>query len=158
MEISWFHVMLYLHVLGAIVAFGPSFIFPIVGPMVAREPQHANFWMRAAYRITSVLIWPIGLSMAVTGFAMIAIGGIQVMSEPWLLVAIVIYFAAIGFSLLVQGPLVRRIIELTSAPPAPGAGGPPAELVAAIGASRRNGMILLAAIFIIVFLMVVKPR
>ena len=33
---------LFLHVLGAIAAFGPGFAAMVVGPMVAKEPQHGS--------------------------------------------------------------------------------------------------------------------
>ena len=39
-------ILLFLHIGGAIVAFGPTFAFPILGPMAGKEPQHANFALR----------------------------------------------------------------------------------------------------------------
>ena len=38
--------LLFLHVLGAIVAFGPTFAFSFIGAMGGAEPQHANFATR----------------------------------------------------------------------------------------------------------------
>ena len=38
--------LLFLHVMGAILAFGPTFAYSIMGAMAGREPQHANFSAR----------------------------------------------------------------------------------------------------------------
>ena len=50
---AWlFPCVLFLHVLGAIIAFGPTFAFPIIGAMGGAEPQHANFATRVTARIS----------------------------------------------------------------------------------------------------------
>jgi hypothetical protein len=48
--IPWF---LFLHVIGAIIAFGPSFSFPIIGAMGAADRQHASFATRVSYAIST---------------------------------------------------------------------------------------------------------
>ncbi len=45
--------LLFLHVLGAIVAFGPTFAFSFIGAMGGAEPQHANFATRVSLTISS---------------------------------------------------------------------------------------------------------
>ena len=163
----WF---LLLHVLGAIIAFGPTFAFPIIGAMGGREPMHANFATRVSHTVNDRLVEPVAASMAVTGVAMIWSAGINPFAPDyrWLLVAIGIYVFALAFAVFVQRPIGKRVIELTGgdrgaagapAPPtADGApAGPPPALASAIGAMQRNGMILTLALVAIVFLMVVKP-
>ena len=46
MDLFLFLILLFLHALGAIIAFGPGVASMVVGPMVAREPQYANFYAR----------------------------------------------------------------------------------------------------------------
>jgi hypothetical protein len=162
----WF---LLLHVLGAIIAFGPTFAFPIIGAMGGNEPTHANFATRVTHKVNDRLVEPVAASMLVTGVAMIWAAGIDVFAADrrWLLVAIVIYLFAISFAVFVQRPKVKQIIALSggdSGTPAPrppadaGApAGPPPALAAAVAATQRNGMILALALVTIVFLMVVKP-
>ena len=160
----WF---LLLHVLGAIVAFGPTFAFPIIGAMGGREPMHANFASRVSHTVNDRLVGPVAGSMAVTGVGLIWAAGINPFAPEyrWLLIAIVIYVLALAFALFVQRPVGKRIIELSggaarAAPPPAAEGapaGPPPALGAAISAARRNGMILTVALVAIVFLMVVKP-
>lgn len=159
----WF---LLLHVLGAIIAFGPTFAFPIIGAMGGNEPMHANFATRVSHKVNDRLVEPVAASMAVTGVAMIWSAGINPFAPEyrWLLVAIVIYVFALGFAIFVQRPKAMRVIALTggdspgaAGPPPDAAAGPPPGLMEAVAAVQRNGMVLAVALIAIVFLMVVKP-
>lgn len=149
--------VLFLHVLGAILAFGPTFAFSIIGGMGGKEPQHANFATRVSATITDKLVEPLAILQGVTGAIMILIVGLPLFRMPWLLAGIALYVFALVFSLLVQRKRVQRIIELTSAPPPPGASGPPPELLATIKQVQQGGMLLGLIVIVIVFLMVVKP-
>jgi hypothetical protein len=160
-DLGWlFPWLLFLHVLGAIVAFGPTFAFPLIGAMNSQEPQHANFGTRASHLISSRLVYPIGITLPITGALMILVRGIDLAARPnwWLGIAIVLYMIAYGYSFFVQRRLVDQVIEMTSAPPPPGATGPPpalAELAARIG---RGGMVMTVLLLVIILLMVVKPQ
>jgi hypothetical protein len=158
--VSLFAILLFLHVLGAIVAFGPGFAAMIVGPMVAKEPQHANFYARTQLATAKKLVTPVALSMAVTGIAMILVApggyGSLIGGRQWLAVAIVLYVIAIVFAFAWQTPNGRRLVELTSTPPAPGSP-PNPEIPATAGKVRTGGMVLTLLVVVIAFLMVVKP-
>lgn len=160
MDLAWlFPWLLFLHVLGAIVAFGPTFAFALIGAAGGAEPQHANFATRVSHTIASKLVYPLGLTLPITGLAMMAVRNINPFDRPnwWLAVAIVLYLIAYGYSFFFQRKHVERVIELSSAPPPPGAAGPPPELVALVGRIQRAGMMLGLLLVAIVFLMVVKP-
>jgi len=159
--IPWFLV---LHVLGAIVAFGPAFIFPIIGGMGAADPAHANFATRVSHAISTKRQIPVALTMPVTGIGLIWSAGIDVLNRGarWLELGIVLYLVLLTYAVTVQIPTGQRIIDMTSAPPpqAPqGASpsGPPPALMALIQKVQRGGMFLTVLIVLIVFLMVVKP-
>jgi uncharacterized membrane protein len=159
-DLGWlFPYILFLHVIGAVAAFGPVFAFPFIGAAGGREPQHANFGTRVSATISDRLVLPLAIVQGVTGVLLILISGRDVMAPEsrWLLLAIVLYAIALGFALFVQRRHVRRIIELTSAPPPPDAKGPPPGLMDEARAVRRGGMYSLVLIVAIVFLMVVKP-
>ena len=147
--------LLYAHVLGAILAFGPTFAFPLIGAAAGKEPQHANFTLRALHTVTSRLVIPLAILQGVTGVGLILATGIDLFVARWLLVAIVLYGIALYIGIGVNLPNVSRMIELTSTPPGPG--GPPAELVGRLARGRQFGMILSGLIVVIVLLMVVKP-
>ena len=152
--------LLLLHIVGAVIAFGPTFAFPIIGAMGGAEPQHANFATRVSSVIGDRLVAPLALSMAVTGVGLILVTGRNPLDRGswWLAIAIVLYVIALVFSIAVQNRSVARVIELTSAPPPPGASGPPPELRALVGRVQQGGILLMVLFLVIVSLMVLKPQ
>ena len=169
--------LLFAHILGAIIAFGPTFSSPIIGRMGAAERAHGNFAMRVSRELARVQILPLAIVQGITGLGLVITGNIDVLKLPWLMVAIVLYLIAIGFAIFVQTPRAKRIIEMTTPPAAPAApgppagepaaggppaggppaGGPPPQLMAEITKVKRGGMLLIVLVTTIVFLMVVKP-
>ncbi len=152
--------LLFLHVLAAVVAFGPTFAFATIGGLGGKEPQHANFATRVSQTIASRLVYPIGITLPITGAAMILVLGIDLSNRAylWLDIAIILYVIAYGYSFFIQRPIVERIVAMTSAPPPPGATGPPPELMPLVKQVQRGGMALGILLVVIVFLMVVKPQ
>ena len=153
-----FLILLFLHILGAVVAFGPGFAAMVVGPMVAREPQYANFYARSQVLAGRRLVTPVSITLAITGVAMILVRGWPALTggRHWLEAGILLYVVAVVVAMAVQAPAGRRLVELTSQPPAPGAG-PSPELLKTAGRVRMGGMVLSALVVVIVFLMVAKP-
>jgi uncharacterized membrane protein len=151
--------LLFLHVMGAVLAFGPTFAFSFMGVMAAKEPQHANFSARQTALISNRLVYPFAILQGITGLLIIWAASYPVMSTPWLLIAIVLYLFMVGYGLTVQRSALHRLIGLTSTPPPPGTppGPPPAELISVAQRVRRGGMLLATLVVVIVFLMVVKP-
>lgn len=160
--------LLFLHILGAIIAFGPGFAFAFLGAAAGREPQHANFTLRTTDFIARRMIVPLAILQGITGLGLVLLEGTELLTRVWLLVAIVLYAAALYIAIGLNLPNLRRLIELSTppagtppagAPPAggPPAGGPPPELVARAARSRRYGMAMSGLVVAIVFLMVVKP-
>jgi hypothetical protein len=158
-------ILLFLHVLGAIVAFGPTFAFPIIGAMGGKEPMHANFATRVSLQIEERIVVPLALFQAITGIGLIWFAGINLVAAHWLLLGIALYVIAIGFAIAVQTKAVEHLIELTTMPPSmvssegPGAApaGPPPGVPEAVQRVQRGGMLLAVLIVGVVFLMVVKP-
>ena len=159
--VPWF---LFLHVLGAIIAFGPSFAFPIIGGMGGAEPMHGNFATRISLAISTQRVVPVALTMPVTGVGLIWSVGIDPFSrgERWLAAGIVLYAVALTYSLAIQLPTVRRIVALTAgpppgAPPAPAPSGPPPGLMEAVRQVQSGGLLVSGLVVVIALLMVVKP-
>ena len=156
-------LFLFLHVMGAIVAFGPSFTFPLIGSASAKEPAHAHFGAVVSEIIERRLVLPFALLQGVTGVVLIVLLGINPAAEGfrWLGVGIVLYLIAIGYSVAIQSRRAARMVELTATPPpppAPGApAGPPPEIAATAKGLRQGGMILSVLLVLIVICMVAKP-
>lgn len=160
---SLFPWFLFAHVLGAIIAFGPTFSSPIISRMGAAERAHGNFAMRVSRQLARVQIVPLAIVQGITGLGLVITGNIDVLKLPWLMIGIVLYLIAIGFAIFVQTPRAKRIIEMTTPPPdapppsGPPAGGPPPALAAEIAKIKMGGTLLIVLVTAIVFLMVVKP-
>jgi len=159
--VPWF---LLLHVLGAVIAFGPTYAFPLIGAMGGAEPGHANFATRVTVAISEKRVVPFALSMPVTGIGLIWSAGIDPFSPAfrWLILGIILYLFALTYSLAINLPNARRIVALSGGPPqgAPAGAigsGPPPELMAAVKKAQRGGGIVTAAVTLIIVLMVVKP-
>ena len=151
-------LLLFVHVLAAIVAIGPNFAYSTIRAMGRQEPQHANFGVRVSHRISERLVYPVGLLIPATGVSMILILGFDLTSRAywWLDVAILIYASVYLYSFSVQRRIIERIIELTSTPPL--AQGPPPELPSLAARAQRGGTAMLVLLAVVVFLMVVKPQ
>ncbi len=157
---SIFQIFLFLHVLGAIIAFGPTFAMPVIGAMGGKEPMHANFATRVAEALAKQRITPLAIVQGITGAGLIITANVDLGKALWLQAGILLWVVALAYGTAVQTPAVRRVIEMTSGgPPPAGAAptGPPPELMAAIKKVQRGGMILALLVTVIVFLMVVKP-
>jgi uncharacterized membrane protein len=153
----WIAIFLFLHVMGAIVAFGPTYSFPIIGKMAGEEPQHANFAARMNVKIAGQRVEPLAVFQGVTGLILIWLTGINPFSTLWLGLGIIIYVIAIGYALGVQRPAAEQVAKLSSTPPPAGATGPSPELMAAVKKVQRGGAFLGIMVVAIVILMVTKP-
>lgn len=156
--------LLWLHIFGAIIAFGPTFAFPLIGGMGGKEPMHSNFALRVTEKIERGMTLPLAVVQGITGLGLLLASGrnLTVSTNYWLDVAIVLYVIALSFSYFVQAKRLEQLIHMTSTPPpppAPGAApsGPPPVVLAAIKAVQQGGMVLTVLIVSIIFLMVIKP-
>ena len=159
-----FQLFLFLHVMGAIAVFGPTFVFPIIASHVRKAPQHGHFAAVLAEFIEMRVVLPGAVVQGITGVALILISGrdLTQSANRWLIAAIVLYLTAIGFAALVQAKNAKRMVELTAnmppgPPPAGAPSGPPPEIAATGKKLAQGGQILTVLIVAIVALMVVKP-
>ena len=159
-------LLLYLHIGGVLVAFGPTIAFPFFGAKSAQEPQHGNFVLRVTDFVGSRVVEPGAVFIFLTGLGLILVRGYNPLTELWLAVAIVLFIVTFAFANLVQGPTVKKMIALTSAPPPaatdadPSGGkpaGPPPEFAALAARAQRGGQFMLLALFVILAMMVFKP-
>jgi predicted integral membrane protein DUF2269 len=163
----FFVLLLLLHVGGAIIAFGPTFTFPIIGRMGGSEPQHVNFALRLAEKIETRLVLPLAIFQAVTGVGLIWVLGINVLdvkSYLWLDVGIILYVIALTIVLRIAIPTTVALIEATNAPPpppppgSPAPSGPPPHIAALVARQRQFGQIITLLLVLIIILMVTKPH
>jgi hypothetical protein len=157
----WLAVFLFLHVMGAIAVFGPTFVFPIIASQAQKSPQNFPFAARLSEYIERRVVLPGAVVQGITGVALIIILGADLTSAPyrWLVAGIILYLIAISFAAFVQQKNAEKMVHLMDGMPPgpPPAGGPPPEIAATAKALQQGGMLLTVLIVLIVILMVVKP-
>ena len=115
MPTTLFPYLLAVHVTLAISLFVPS----IVLPFTLRTRKAAS---GSPGRVMRTLLWlqshgtvVIGLGLALTGLAMVAILGPTLLAQPWLLIALTIYFVNLAIAFFIQRPNLRRLVGITAA-------------------------------------------
>ena len=158
-------LFLFLHVMGAIAVFGPTFAFPMISREVGRTPQHGHFAAVVIDSIERRVVIPGAIVQGITGVVLIVILGADLMNAAyrWLVGGIVLYLIAVAYAVFVQAPAAAKMVELSAggppagAPPAGVPAGPPPEIAATAKKLQRGGMVLSVLIILIVILMVAKP-
>jgi hypothetical protein len=157
-------VFLFLHVMGSIVVFGPTFVFPIIASQAQKSPQNGPFAAALSEFIERRIVIPGAIVQGITGVVLIFILGADLTSSAyrWLVGGIILYLIAIGFAITVQAKNAEKMVELTrnlpaGPPPAGAPAGPPPEIVETGKKLQQGGMLLAVLIVLIVLLMVVKP-
>ena len=181
---AWlFPYLLFVHVMGAILAFGPTYAFGTYAGLAEQERGPAlSFNNRARGLVTRRMVMPGTLLVILSGALMIWARDIPWLDPAfrWLQLAIVLVIGMLVWNMVVSVPRQKRIAELgaqaaaaaaarASAGPTsdgspagvggpPGAGGPPPEMAALISQVRRDGKAMGVLVVFVVFLMVVKPQ
>ena len=154
-------LFLFLHVMGAIAVFGPTFAFPVIASQAQKSPQNGHFAAVVSELIERRIVIPGAIVQGITGVALILIIGADLTSPAyrWLIGGIILYLIAILFAIFVQARNAEKMVELTAGgPPPPGAPAGPPPGVAETGKKlQQGGMLLTVLIVLIVILMVVKP-
>jgi len=154
---GWFTFFLVVHILSVVIAFGPTFAFPIIGATSAQQPQHALVLTELIHTIVRRLTVPLAIVVPLAGTGLIYAGHVDLWSSEWLIASIVIYTAVFFYAILVQGPTVGRLIQTMKAMPPPPAGGPPPEIARFAKRIQFGGIFLTLGIVVVMILMIWKP-
>lgn len=115
MPVTLFPYLLAAHVTLAVSLFLPSILLPF-----ALRTRRAT--VESDSRFIRVLLWMqshgtvvIGFGLALTGLAMISVLGPAMLEQPWLLIALTIYFTNLGIAFFIQRPNLRRLVGIRAA-------------------------------------------
>ena len=157
-------IFLFLHVAGAIIAFGPTFTFPILGRVASREPRFGPAIITANVAIEKGLVIPLGLFQGVTGLGLILTVGMNPFDSAfhWLLAGIILYIVAFTIVFTVVYPNGEKLLHMAQAalagpPPSDAPAGPPAAMLALIKRQQQAGMVLGVLLILIVYFMAIRP-
>lgn len=160
---AFFPFLLFLHVAGMVLAFGPTYAFGIYADLAEQDRAHIGFNNQARAMVSRRFVVPGTIAMGITGVLLIVAVGLPVFDPAfrWLQLGIALYLGAIAWNLLVTRRHQTRIAELAGGLAAARARGetvaPPPEMAARIKAVRRDGKVMGWIVLLIAFLMVVKP-
>lgn len=115
MPATLFPIILIVHVSLAVALFLPSILLPFTlrtrRPTVESESGLVRSLLWAQSHGTIV----IGAGLALSGLALLSILGPQLLAQPWLLIALVIYFTNLGIAFFIQRPNLRRLVGIKAA-------------------------------------------
>ena len=108
---QFFPLLLVVHIVLAVSLFLPSVLLPFGLRSRGRSGPPGRFsrlllWLQSNGSIV------IGAGLAVTGALMVLILGPQLLTQPWLLLALVIYATNLVLAFFVQRPGLRRLLRM----------------------------------------------
>ena len=106
---NWFPVLLVIHVALAVALLLPSVVLPFVLRRRAGPPGPATRALMAMQGTGTILI---AIGLALTGAAMLWILGPELLTQPWLLTALVLYAINLVIAAVVSRPNLRRLVGL----------------------------------------------
>ena len=160
-KVTFYNLVLFVHIVSAIVAFGVVFAYPIFLRVAHRsDPRSLPYFHRAQGYVGSRLITGGATLLLISGLYMAAASDAYGFSDPFVSAGIVIVVMLLGLGGAVFAPMERRLAELaTRDVGAAGAG--PVRLSAEYRAElRRWHLVATAAATLVlaaVLLMVIKP-
>jgi hypothetical protein len=111
---SWFPVLLVVHIALAISLLAPSVILPFLLRRRAGDapPGPAAQVLMTLQGTGSVVI---GIGLALTGAGLVLSLGTEILAKPWLMVALAIYAANLLVAAFISRPGLRRLVRLSNA-------------------------------------------
>jgi len=159
-KVFWGKVFLFLHVMGAIAALGPTLTYRIWTSLAEKADAGTRaFILRSIGLLDSRLPTPAFIAQAVTGVFLIWLRGWSFFSTGWLVVGVAIYIAMVVTAVAAYAPAFHRQQVLAEAVAADPSDGEAANAYAlAARTSTIYGVVVTALTVVIVFLMVWKPN
>ena len=161
-----YRLLVFGHILCAIVGFGSTFVYPIIGNHASSvRGVGAAEISNASEKSGKFLTEPFIIGNGVFGIALVLTGPYD-FGDQFVGMAIGLYILAMVFSFGVHLPNLKKMNELANElatmgpPPAGAAGGPPPQVAGMEKrgkAAARNGGILTTLFVIVLALMVWKP-
>jgi hypothetical protein len=108
-------VLLGTHILLAVSLFLPSILLPFALRTRRATVESGNGLVRALLWAQSNGTLVLGAGLALTGIGLVAAIGTEVLRQPWLLVALAIYFANLAIAFFIQRPSLRRLVGIRAA-------------------------------------------
>jgi len=106
---NWFPILLVIHIGLAVALLLPSVVLPFLLRRTTNAPGPVTRALMAMQGTGTIVI---AAGLAVTGAAMLWILGPELLTEPWLLVALTLYAINLVIAAVVSRPNLRRLVGL----------------------------------------------
>jgi hypothetical protein len=110
-----FPVLLVTHISLAVSLFLPSILLPFALRTRRAAAESPNRFVRFLLWMQAHGTVVIGAGLALTGVGLLSVLGAQLLSQPWLLLALAIYAGNLVLAFFVQRPNLRRLIGVRAA-------------------------------------------
>jgi uncharacterized membrane protein len=160
-KLTFYNVVLFVHIAAAVAAFGGTFGYGIVGAMLARPGQARNvpFWHRVQHELGNKLITPAAIVVLIAGIYMAAVGNFS-FSDTFVTIGIILVIALLGLGHAFFGPTELKAAELAERD-IKAAGDGEVTLGAEYQALAKRlaavGIFANVLILVAIFVMVIKP-
>jgi len=160
-EISFYNVVLFIHITAVVIAFGVTFAYPVALSFGHRgDPRHVAFFHRVQSLIGRRVIAPLGGVVLLAGLYL-AIDGPYDFGDPWIGITLLILIVLLAGGGAYFGPREDRLAELAerdveaSATEGPVSFGP--EYQQLFAQVKNVSYVAAGLILLAIFLMVTKP-
>ena len=106
---DWFPILLVMHIALAVSLLLPSVLLPFMLRRSRGAPDAVTRGLMAMQGTGTLII---GAGLALTGGAMLWILGPELLTQPWLLVALALYAANLVVAAVISRPNLRHLIGL----------------------------------------------
>lgn len=161
-----YKIVFVLHLMTAIVGFGGVVLNGVYGAQAKKRPGVGGLAIGEANLAVSKIAEKVILTVPVFGILLVLLSdGIWEFTQPWVVIAMMLFVVSMAFALLVQVHNAERMNALASelvaaGPPPAGASGPPPQVAAMEALEKKlaaGGAFLSFALLAMVALMVFKP-
>ncbi len=115
MPASLFTIVLAIHIGLAVSLFLPSILLPFTLRTRRATVESESGVVRLLLWVQTHGTMVFGAGLALSGLALISILGPQLLAQPWLLVALIVYALNLGLAFFIQRPNLRRLIGIKAA-------------------------------------------
>ena len=112
---AYFPVLLVAHIILAIGLILPSILLPFALRTRRAAVESDNGVVQGLLWVQTHGTVAIGMGLALTGIGLIAAIGSSLLGQPWLLLALTLYFVNLGIAFFIQRPNLRRLIGVRAA-------------------------------------------
>ena len=112
---TYFPILLGAHIILAVSLVLPSILLPFALRTRRAAVDSGNGVVRSLLWAQTHGTLAIGIGLALTGLGLVATLGSGLLEQPWLMVALTIYFVNLGIAFFIQRPNLRRLIGIRAA-------------------------------------------